>query len=108
MAFTIADDLIYLNAIGGQSKAGTGVAKGAPAVWSYKTADTHATVDGAGYFNAIRSNLNLGDIIFVFVVTNRGASNEALSTMGMHVVKDKSDTAVDTTNVTAITVTDSD
>ncbi len=108
MAFVIANDLQYLNAVGGQSKAGSFDRKGAPAVWTYKTADTHATVDGAGYFNTIRDNLNLGDIIFVFVVTNRGATNEALSTMGMHVIKDKSDTAVDATNVTAISVIDSD
>lgn len=103
MAFTVADDMKYFNTIGGQSKAG-----GAPALYSYKTQDTHATVDGAGYFNAIRSNLNIGDLIYVVVVTNRGASNEALLTAGWHVVKDKSTTAVDTTNVTAITVTDSD
>lgn len=103
MAFTIAADQKYFNAIGGQSKAGT-----APCLFSYKTEDAHATVDGAGYFNPILTQLNIGDLILVEVVTNRGASNEALSTIGWHVVKDKSTTAVDTTNVTALTVTDSD
>lgn len=91
--------------IGGQSVRGIG---GAPAVWSYKTADTHATVDSAGYFNEIRNLLSIGDVIFVSVVTNLGASNEALATYGTHAVINKSATAVDVTDVTAGTVTDTD
>lgn len=101
--FTVGTDTPYWNTIGGQSGRGK-----APQMFSYKTQDTHATVDGAGYFNSIRESLSIGDVILVVVVTNRGASNEALSTIGWHVVKDKSTTAVDVTNVTALTVTDSD
>lgn len=95
--------------IGGQAKRGIGVA-GAPCMWSYKTADTHATVDTAGYFQSIRDILNIGDVILVVVVTNLGASNEALATAGWHVVKDKPALpgSIDVTDVTALTVTDTD
>lgn len=91
--------------IGGQSTRGIG---GAPQVFSYKTDDAHTVVDGAGYFNEVRALLNIGDIIHVVVVTNLDATNEGLSTYGPHCVIDKSATAVDTTNVTTGTVTDSD
>jgi hypothetical protein len=91
--------------IGGQSRKGIG---GAPAMWSYKTDDVHAVVDGAGYFNEVRNLLSIGDIIYVVVVTNLNAATEALSTYGSHCVIDKSSSAVDVTNVTVGTVTDSD
>lgn len=91
--------------IGGQARKGIG---GAPALWSYKTDDAHAAVDAAGYFNEIRALLSVGDLIYVAVVTNLNASNEALSTAGWHVMKDKTSAAVDVTDVTALTVTDSD
>lgn len=91
--------------IGGQSRKGIG---GAPAVWSYKTDDAHAVVDGAGYFNEVRNLLSIGDIIWVVVVTDLNAAAEALSTYGTHCVINKSSSAVDVTNVTVGTVTDSD
>lgn len=43
------------------SKAGN-----SPSMYSYKTADTQATVNTAGYFNSIASLLKVGDIIFVY------------------------------------------
>jgi predicted RNA-binding protein with PUA-like domain len=43
------------------SKAGN-----APSIYSYKTADTQATVNTAGYFNSIASLLKVGDVIFVY------------------------------------------
>lgn len=89
----------------GTGKRGIG---GAPCLHLYKTDDAHTAVDAAGYFNSIRTLLSIGDIIYVVVVTNLGASNEALSTYGPHIVIDKSATAVDVTNVTTGTVTDSD
>jgi hypothetical protein len=91
--------------IGGQACRGIG---GAPQLFSYKTDDTHATVDSAGYFNEVRSLLNIGDMIDVVVVTNLDASNETFSTYGRHCVKDKSSTAVDVTDVTVGTATDTD
>jgi hypothetical protein len=38
----------------------------APSIYSYKTADTQATVNTAGYFNSISSLLKVGDILFVY------------------------------------------
>jgi hypothetical protein len=89
----------------GSGKRGIG---GAPAIHSYKTDDAITVVDGAGYFNSIRTLLSIGDIIFVIVVTNLDASNEALADASIIVVKDKSTTAVDCTDETALTITDSD
>jgi len=84
-----------------------------PRVWTYKTADTHATVDAASYFNDAGDILRLGDLIDVLVVTNIDASNEAVSTYGRHIVNARSGPTagaytVDVTNVTAGSVVDSD
>ena len=81
-----------------------------PRIWTYKTDDAHATVDGAGYMNAAVTLLAIGDLIDVVVVTNLDASNEALSTYGRHAVinKDLAAGTIDLTNVTVGTVTDSD
>ncbi len=43
------------------SKAGN-----APSIYSYKTADTQATVNTVSYFDSIASLLKVGDIIFVY------------------------------------------
>ena len=43
------------------SKAGN-----APSIYSYKTADTQATVNSVNYFNSIASLLKVGDVIFVY------------------------------------------
>jgi hypothetical protein len=43
------------------SKRGNG-----PSMYLYKTADTQATVNTAGYFNTLSSMLEVGDIIFVY------------------------------------------
>jgi|SRR3990172_2372888 len=103
MAFVVATDMPYFATIGGQSTRGK-----APAMYAYKTENTHATVDASGYFNKLANTLSIGDIILVEVVTNRGASNEAVSTVGWHVVNANASGVVDCTNVTAISVIDSD
>lgn len=90
--------------IGGQARPGIG---GAPARWSYKTNDALTAVRANGYFNAVRMLLQIGDIIDVVVVTNLGAANEALSAAGQVIVINKSATAIDTTDATAFTVTNS-
>jgi hypothetical protein len=43
------------------SKAGN-----APSIYSYRTADTQATVNTAGYFNSVASLLKVGDVLFVY------------------------------------------
>ena len=101
MAFIRAN----FGAIGGQSKAGLG---GAPAMYSYKTDDSAATVDSADYFLALKDVLKVGDIIYRVTVTNLGASNEATSTYGPHLVNAVSSTSVDVSDATTGTVTDTD
>jgi len=59
MAYS-ADGLVTVCA----SKAGN-----APSMYLYKTADTQATVNTSGYFNAITSMVKIGDIIFVYDTT---------------------------------------
>lgn len=56
MAFAMSG----LTAIG-QAKRGN-----APGLFLYKTADTQATVNTAGYFNTIAGLLTVGDVIFVY------------------------------------------
>ena len=65
MAFIQAN----LTPLGGQSARGV-----APQLWGYRTADAHATVDSAGYFDngtttntGMRNIMNIGDIIYVTV-----------------------------------------
>lgn len=92
-------------------KIGGGVGN-APTMWSYKTSDTLATVDGAGYFNDAGDVLKLGDWIFTTVVTNLDASNEAFSAAGIAVVNSRSLSAgaytVDISNHVAMGAIDSD
>jgi hypothetical protein len=99
MAFIAAN----FSPAGAQSRRGR-----APQMHTYKTADAVTTVRVAGYFNEIRTLLNIGDLIYCAVVTNLDASNEALAGAHLFVVKDKSTTAVDVTDGTAVSVTDTD
>ena len=92
--------------VGGQSRRGSGpqASPGQPQLWSYRTEDAHATIDTAGYFNEVRHLLEVGDSIYVAVVNSSGV----LQTVGTHAVITKSATAVDVTNVTVGTVTNTD
>ena len=107
----MAFDKAYLNPVGGQSKRGK-----APQVWTYATLDTHATVDSAQYFNGGSNTpyggaynlLEIGDIIYVVVWATAIGAGGTLSTYGTHIVKDKASGAIDVTDVTVGTVTDTD
>lgn len=92
--------------VGGQSRRGSGAVTvpGQPQVWTYRTDDAHAVVDTAGYFNAIRTLLEVGDLIDVVVVNGAGV----LQTYGRHAVITRSATAVDVTNVTVGLMTNTD
>lgn len=88
----------------GRKGAGPGASPGAPQVFSYRTQSAHAAVQVAGYFNARRQLLEVGDIIHVVVVNSSGA----VLTYGTHIVMTKSATAVDVSTVTVNVVTNSD
>jgi hypothetical protein len=71
MAFNIAG----LNLVGG-SKAGN-----APQIWTYKTADTAATMNTVGYFDngtttntGMRTLMFVGDVIFAYDTTTPAAT----------------------------------
>ncbi|MBR0651346.1 hypothetical protein GXW78_16860 [Roseomonas terrae] len=94
----MAFDIKGFQPAGGESKSGA-----APKMHTYKSEDAITVVRVAGYFNPVRHMLEIGDLIYV-VATSAGA----LSTASWVVVKDKSASAVDVTDQTAITVTDTD
>ena len=104
-------DIAYLQPIGGQAKRGK-----APQLFTYATLDTHATVDGAQYFNGgsgtpfggAYNMLEMGDVILVTVWSTAIGAGGTISTYGTHVVKDKASGAIDVTNVTVGLMTDSD
>jgi len=76
----------------------------APRIHTYRTQDPHTDVDTSGYFNEVRSVLEVGDLIYVLVVNAAGV----VQTAGWHVVMTKTANAVDVSNVTALTVTNTD
>lgn len=99
MAFTIAN----LQPIGGQTRKGQ-----SPAIWSYATLDTHATVDTAGYFNDAANLLGIGDIIHVVVWSTAIGTGGTVSTYGTHIVNANASGVVDVANVTVGIVSDDD
>mgnify|MGYP001194667449 FL=1 len=84
-----------LQPIGGQSKAGN-----APQMWSYKSADTIATVNTSGYFNTASDSLKVGDLIYVY--------DSNTPTASLVVVLSNASGVVDVSDGTAITVADAD
>lgn len=91
MAFTKAN----FQPIGGQAKAGN-----APQAFSYTTpdADAIAAVVASGYFNDVADIVKVGDLIYVW--------DSSVPTASWVVVNANSGTVVDTTDATALTVTD--
>lgn len=94
----MAFDATNFGPIGGQARRGK-----QPQLWSYKTEDTAATVDTAGYFSSMYNSLEIGDLIYRCTT-----SSGAFSTAGLHVVKDKASGAIDVVDATALTTTDTD
>tara|TARA_B100000212_G_scaffold135158_1_gene101619 strand:+ start:9007 stop:9282 length:276 start_codon:yes stop_codon:yes gene_type:complete len=86
---------IGLQPIGGQSKAGN-----APQMWSYKSADTIATVNSEGYFNSASDVLKVGDLIYVY--------DSNTPTANLVVVLSNASGVVDVSDGQAITVADAD
>lgn len=57
-------------------------------LWSYRTSDVATDIDTAGYFNAARALLKVGDVIFTMTSTGGATA------FGINIVRQ-----VDTTNV---------
>jgi hypothetical protein len=83
---------LNFNPAGGQSKSGA-----APQLFTYRTTDSVATCDTSGYFNAVTSLLNVGDIIDVQVVDSV-TTPAAVSGNGRLIVQSNSAGVVDTYN----------
>ena len=93
--------------IGGQARSGTGpvAAPGAPQLWSYRTDDAATAVDTSGYFNAVASLLEVGDLIYRITVNGAGAIVSA----GWHVVLTKTAAGVvDVSDTSALSITNTD
>lgn len=60
----MAFDITAFGPLGGQSSRGK-----APQLFSYKSADTAATVNTAGYFNDVSSMVEVGDFILAYLDT---------------------------------------
>jgi hypothetical protein len=91
----MAYDKTKLQPIGGQSKAGN-----APQMWSYTApdADAIAAIIASGYFNGASTVLKVGDLIYVW--------DSSVPTASLIVVNSNASGVVDTTDATALTVTD--
>lgn len=57
-----------------------------PRIHTYKSVDAHGSVDAAGYFNAMRKHLRVGDLIYHVQVSNIDSSTEAVSDASFFVV----------------------
>lgn len=77
-------------------------AANAPCIHTYKTPDTQATVNTAGYFNAVAAEVRVGDLIYAYVDT--GGTPAGI----LFAINANSGTVVDVTDGLAIGTTDTD
>lgn len=73
-----------------------------PVTWNYKTDDTVADVNTAGYFNAVAKEVNVGDLIYAY------CDFDGTPAPAHFFVNANSGTVVDVANGDALTLTDSD
>tara|TARA_R110002012_G_scaffold57636_3_gene148660 strand:- start:253 stop:531 length:279 start_codon:yes stop_codon:yes gene_type:complete len=74
----------------------------APAIHTYKTTDTAATLNTAGYFNSANEVFTVGDLVYSFCDTGGSARGT------IHVVTEVSAGVVDLVDGTTISLTDTD
>ena len=79
------------------SKAGN-----APQIWTYKSDDLAADIDGSGYFNSAAALLKVGDLMYIH------ADADSTPTFGLAVVNGNTGTVVDITSLTSLGTIDSD
>jgi hypothetical protein len=77
------------------SKAGN-----SPSMYLYKTADTQATVNNAGYFASLKDMLVVGDILFIYDTTT--------PSLVLTYVNQVTSTSVDIADGTTVSATDTD
>lgn len=72
----------------------------APSMFLYKTADTQATVNTAGYFAALKDLMEVGDIIFIYDTTT--------PSLVLSYVRQVTSTTVDIADGTTVSATNTD
>lgn len=82
---------------------------GSPTIWTYKTADTLATVDGSGYFNGAAAQLKVGDFILAYTTTGPACGISVVQSNSRDLTASPPVAGVvDTFNFTAVATIDSD
>lgn len=71
-------------------------------IWSYRSNDTAAVIDSAGYFNNAADQLNVGDIIYV------SADEDGTPAYGHMIVNANNGSVVDVADLNALGGTDTD
>ncbi len=84
----------------GWNTVAAGKAGNAPSIYTYKSADTQATINTAGYFNSLASILKVGDIIFIYDSTT--------PSLVLSYVNANDGTTVDIADGTTVSATDTD
>ncbi len=84
----------------GWNTVAAGKAGNAPSIYTYKSADTQATINTAGYFNPLASILKVGDVIFIYDTTT--------PSMVISYVNANDGTTVDIADGTTVSATDTD
>jgi hypothetical protein len=79
-----------------------GAPRGAPRIHAYKSTDTIATINTAGYFNAVSAEVSVGDAIHIFADTG-GTPQGYLAT-----INSNTGGVVDITDGLAFGTTDTD
>jgi hypothetical protein len=72
----------------------------APSLYSYKSADTQATINTSGYFDSLSTLLKVGDVIFVYDSTT--------PSLVITYVNSNSSGVVDIADGTTVSATDTD
>ncbi len=71
-------------------------------IWHYTSTDAKATIDSAGYFNAMANEMNIGDVIHAN--TSTGGTPE----YGIFCVNSNSGTVVDVADMVSLSGADTD
>jgi hypothetical protein len=74
----------------------------APAIHTYKSTDTAATMNTSGYFNTVANDVRVGDLIYVYADTGGTPQGYFLA------INSNSSGVVDVTDGLAVGTTDSD
>ena len=101
----MALDTENLSLVGGGSKAGN-----APQMWSYKSTDTPAVIDSAGYFdNGTTTNTGMRDLMKVGDLLYVHGTSGGTAVFGLHIVTQVTSAGIiDVTDATALGGSDTD